>query len=196
MYEKIWWGSEPFTSLLTVAPELYDRVVTINGVSKSYAMTGWRLGYCGGPKEIVNAMSTIQGQSTSNASSRSRRRPRSPRSTATRSRSKLMNVEFKKRHDWFIGALNRLPGIVALPCAGAFYAWADCSAAMMAFGIKDDNAFAEMLINDAGVAVVPGSGFGAPGHFRASFATSMATLEKSIERMKKVLEAGPVEKTA
>jgi len=93
-------------------------------------------------------------------------------------------------------ALNRLPGIVALPCAGAFYAWADCSAAMMAFGIKDDNAFAEMLINDAGVAVVPGSGFGAPGHFRASFATSMATLEKSIERMKKVLERGPVAKTA
>ncbi len=107
-----------------------------------------------------------------------------------------MNVEFKKRHDWFIGALNRLPGIVALPCAGAFYAWADCSAAMMAFGIRDDNAFAEMLINDAGVAVVPGSGFGAPGHFRASFATSMATLEKSIERMKKVLEAGPVKKSA
>ena len=69
MYEKIWWGREPFSSLLTVAPELYDRVVTINGVSKSYAMTGWRLGYCGGPKEIVNAMSTIQGQSTSNACS-------------------------------------------------------------------------------------------------------------------------------
>ncbi|HET9473142.1 MAG TPA: pyridoxal phosphate-dependent aminotransferase, partial [Steroidobacteraceae bacterium] len=69
MYEKIWWGSEPFASLLTVAPELYDRTVTINGVSKAYAMTGWRLGYCGGPKEIVNAMSTLQGQSTSNASS-------------------------------------------------------------------------------------------------------------------------------
>jgi aspartate aminotransferase len=107
-----------------------------------------------------------------------------------------MNVEFKKRHDYFIGALNRLPGIVALPAAGAFYAWADCSAAMMAFGCKDDNAFAEMLINEAGVAVVPGSAFGAPGHFRASFATSMATLEKCIERMKNVLERGPVAKTA
>ena len=75
MYEKIWWGSEQFCSLLTAAPELYDRVVTINGVSKSYAMTGWRLGYCGGPKEIVNAMSTLQGQSTSNASSSARRLP-------------------------------------------------------------------------------------------------------------------------
>jgi aspartate aminotransferase len=195
MYEKIWWGSEPFTSLLTVAPELYDRTVTINGVSKSYAMTGWRLGYCGGPKEIVNAMSTLQGQSTSNASSITQKAAVAALN-GDQKPVEDMNVEFKKRHDWFIGALNRLPGIVALPASGAFYAWADCSAAMMAFGCKDDNAFAEMLINDAGVAVVPGSGFGAPGHFRASFACSMATLEKSIERMKKVLEAGPVKKTA
>ncbi len=195
MYEKIWWGSEPFTSLLTVAPELYDRVVTINGVSKAYAMTGWRLGYCGGPKEIVNAMSTIQGQSTSNASSITQKAA-VVALTGDQKPIELMNIEFKKRHDYFIGALNRLPGIVALPAAGAFYAWADCSAAMMAFGMKDDNAFAEMLINDAGVAVVPGSGFGAPGHFRASFACSMATLEKAIERMAKVLARGPVAKTA
>jgi aspartate aminotransferase len=195
MYEKIWWGPEPFSSLLTVAPELYDRVVTINGVSKSYAMTGWRLGYCGGPKEIVNAMSTLQGQSTSNACSITQKAALAAL-TGDQKPVEAMNLEFKRRHDWFIAALNRLPGIVALPCAGAFYAWADCSAAMAAFGIRDDNAFAEMLINDAGVAVVPGSGFGAPGHFRASFATSMAVLEKSIERMQKVLEAGPVKKSA
>jgi aspartate aminotransferase len=195
MYEKIWWGAEPFCSLLTVAPELYDRTVTINGVSKSYAMTGWRLGYCGGPKEIVNAMSTLQGQSTSNASSITQKAALAALNGDQKPVSD-MNTEFKKRHDWFITALNKLPGIVALPGSGAFYAWADCSAAMMAFGCRDDNAFAEMLINEAGVAVVPGSGFGAPGHFRASFATSMATLEKCIERMKKVLEAGPVKKTA
>jgi len=195
MYEKIWWGQEAFSSLLTVAPELYDRVVTINGVSKSYAMTGWRLGYCGGPKEIVNAMSTLQGQSTSNACSITQKAAVAALN-GDQKPVEAMNVEFKRRHDWFIAALNRLPGISALPCAGAFYAWADCSAAMMTFGCRDDNAFAEMLINDAGVAVVPGSGFGAPGHFRASFATSMAVLEKSIERMKKVLEAGPVKKTA
>ncbi len=188
MYEKIWWGSEPFTSLLTVAPELYERTVTINGVSKSYAMTGWRLGYCGGPKEIVNAMSTIQGQSTSNASSITQKAALAALN-GDQKPVEDMNREFKKRHDYFIGALNRLPGITALPGSGAFYAWADCSAAMMAFGIRDDNAFAEMLINDAGVAVVPGSGFGAPNHFRASFACNMATLENSIERMKKVLEA-------
>jgi aspartate aminotransferase len=195
MYEKIWWGQEAFSSLLTVAPELYDRVVTINGVSKSYAMTGWRLGYCGGPKEIVNAMSTLQGQSTSNACSITQKAAVAALN-GDQKPVEAMNVEFKRRHDWFIAALNRLPGISALPCAGAFYAWADCSAAMAAFGIRDDNAFAEMLINDAGVAVVPGSGFGAPGHFRASFATSMAVLEKSIERMQKVLEAGPVKKSA
>jgi len=195
MYEKIWWGSEPFSSLLTVAPELYERVITINGVSKSYAMTGWRLGYCGGPKDIVNAMSTLQGQSTSNASSITQKAAVAALNGDQQCVDD-MNVEFKRRHDYFIGALNRLPGIVALPASGAFYAWADCSAAMMAFGCKDDNAFAEMLINDAGVAVVPGSGFGAPGHFRASFATSMATLEKSIERMQKVLERGPVAKSA
>jgi aspartate aminotransferase len=195
MYEKIWWGSEPFNSLLTVAPELYDRTVTINGVSKSYAMTGWRLGYCGGPKEIVNAMSTLQGQSTSNASSITQKAAVAAL-TGDQTCVADMNKEFKKRHDYFINALNRLPGIVALPAAGAFYAWADCGAAMMAFGIKDDNAFAELLINDAGVAVVPGSGFGAPYLFRASFATSMAVLEKSIERLDKVLRRGPVAKTA
>ena len=135
MYEKIWWGSEPFSSLLTVAPELYDRTVTINGVSKAYAMTGWRLGYCGGPKEIVNAMSTIQGQSTSNASSITQKAA----VVALNGDQKCvedMNAEFKKRHDYFISALNRLPGIVALPGSGAFYAWADCSAAMMAFGCR------------------------------------------------------------
>src|SRR6476646_3853396 len=125
MYEKIWCGHEAFPSLLTVAPELYDRVVTINGVSKSYAMTGWRLGYCGGPKEIVNAMSTLQGQSTSNACSITQKAPVAALN-GDQKPVEAMNVEFKRRHDWFIAALNRLPGISALPCAGAFYAWADC----------------------------------------------------------------------
>ena len=117
MYEKIWWGSEPFSSLLTVAPELYDRIVTINGVSKSYAMTGWRLGYCGGPKEIVNAMSTIQGQSTSNASQhhaeggagRAQRRPEAGRDDERASSRSATTTSSR--------ALNRLPGIVALPGA-------------------------------------------------------------------------------
>src|SRR4029079_19627598 len=106
MYEKIWWGAEPFSSLLTVAPELYDRTVTINGVSKSYAMTGWRLGYCGGPKEIVNAMSTIQGQSTSSACAITQKAALAAL-TADQKPVETMNAEFKKRHDYFIGALNK-----------------------------------------------------------------------------------------
>ena len=195
MYEHIYWAPQPLLSFAQANPQLYGRVVTINGVSKAYAMTGWRIGFCGGPKDIVAAMGTIQGQSTSNACSITQKAALAALNGDQKPVDE-MNKEFKKRHDYFIGALNRLPGCVALPASGAFYAWVDCSAAMMAFGCKDDNAFAEMLINDAGVAVVPGSGFGAPGHFRASFATSMATLEKCIERMKKVLEAGPVKKTA
>src|SRR6185295_8853136 len=110
-YEKIWWGAEPFSSLLTVAPELYDRTVTINGVSKAYAMTGWRLGYCGGPKEIITAMGTIQGQSTSNASSITQKAAVAAL-TGDQKPVDEMNEQFKKRHDYFINALNRLPGIV------------------------------------------------------------------------------------
>src|SRR4030095_4349712 len=115
------------------------------------------------------AMGTIQGQSTSNASSITQKAAVAALNGDQKPVAE-MNEQFKKRHDYFINDLNKLPGIVALPASGAFYAWADCSAAMMAFGCKDDNSFAEMLINDAGVAVVPGSAFGAPGHLRARLA--------------------------
>jgi aspartate aminotransferase len=189
MYEKIYWGAEPFTSLLTVVPELYDRTITINGVSKAYAMTGWRLGYCGGPKEIINAMTTIQGQSTSNAASMSQKAAVAAL-TGDQACVAAMNKAFKERHDYIVGALNTLPGVSCQPASGAFYAFADVRGAMQNLGIRDDNAFAEHLINQAGVAVVPGSGFGAPGHMRLSFACSMQTLEKAVERMRSVL---PVE---
>jgi len=186
MYEHIYWASEPFTSVLTVAPELYDRTITINGASKAYAMTGWRIGYCGGPKEIVNAMTTIQGQSTSNASSISQKAALAALSGDQKCVVD-MNRAFKERHDWLNAALNSLPGVSCLPAAGTFYAWADVRGAMRNLGIRDDNAFAEFLIDRAGVAVVPGSGFGAPGHMRLSFATSMQLLEKAIERIRAVL---------
>lgn len=195
MYEKIYWASEPFCSLLTAVPELYDRTVTINGCSKAYAMTGWRLGYCGGPKEIVTAMSTIQGQSTSNASSITQRAA----VVALNGDQQCvadMNVQFKRRHDYIVEGLNSLPGISCLPGAGTFYAFADVSGAMQGLGCRDDNAFAELLLNEGGVAVVPGSGFGAPGHMRISFACSMETLEKAVDRMARVLSAGAAVKTA
>ncbi len=196
MYEKIFWGAEPFCSLLTAVPELYARTVTINGVSKAYAMTGWRIGYCGGPKELIAAMTTIQGQSTSNASSISQKA-----ATAALAGDQAcvatMNEAFKERHDYVVAALNGLPGISCLPGSGTFYAFADVSKAMAALGCNTDAEFAELLLNDGGVAVVPGSGFGAPGHMRISFACSLQTLEKAVERIGRVLAtAGAVAKSA
>jgi len=189
MYEKIYWSHEPFCSLLTAVPELYNRTVTINGVSKAYAMTGWRIGYCGGPKELITAMSTIQGQSTSNASSISQKAAAVALSGDQECVAK-MNEAFKARHDFIVHGLNSLPGISCLPAAGTFYAFADVSRAIAGLGCRDDNEFAELLLNEGGVAVVPGSGFGAPGHIRLSFACSMQTLEKALERMGRVLVAG------
>jgi aspartate aminotransferase len=186
MYEKIYWEPEPFPSLANVVPELYGRTVTINGVSKAYAMTGWRLGYCGGPKEIVAAMSTIQGQSTSNASSIAQKAAVTALN-GDQTCVAQMTAAFKERRDFVVRALNSLPGVSCLPGAGTFYAFADVSRAMAALGCRDDAEFAELLLNDAGVAVVPGSGFGAPGHVRLSFACSMATLEQALDRMARVL---------
>jgi aspartate aminotransferase len=189
MYEKIYWSHEPFCSLLTAVPELYNRTVTINGVSKAYAMTGWRIGYCGGPKELITAMATIQGQSTSNACSISQKAAAVALSGDQECVAK-MNEAFKARHDFLVHGLNSLPGISCLPGAGTFYAFADVSRAIAGLGCRDDNEFAEFLLNEGGVAVVPGSGFGAPGHIRLSFACSMQTLEKALERMDRVLVAG------
>jgi aspartate aminotransferase len=186
MYEKIYWAPEPFVSLLTIAPELYDRTVTINGCSKTYAMTGWRIGYCGGPKEIVTAMGTIQGQSTSNASSISQKAAVAALNGSQQCVTD-MNRAYKERHDYIVAALNTLPGVSCLPGAGSFYAFADVRGAMANLGLRDDNAFSEYLINKAGVAVVPGSGFGAPGHMRLSFACNKQTLEKAVDRIRAVL---------
>ena len=186
MYEKIYWGAEPFCSLLTAVPELYSRTVTINGVSKSYAMTGWRIGYCGGPKELISAMATIQGQSTSNASSISQKAAAAALS-GDQTCVARMNEAFKARHDFVVSALNALPGVSCLPGAGTFYAFADVSHAMAATGCASDTDFAELLLTDAGVAVVPGSAFGTPGHIRLSFACSIETLKTAIDRIAKTL---------
>jgi aspartate aminotransferase len=188
MYEKIYWEPEPFCSLVTAVPELYHRTVTINGVSKAYAMTGWRLGYCGGPREIIAAMSTIQGQSTSNASSISQKAATVALSADQTCVAK-MNEAFKARRDYVVRALNSLPGVSCLPGSGTFYAFADVSRAISALGCRDDGEFAELLLNEAGVAVVPGSGFGAPGHMRLSFACSMPMLEQALDRIARILIA-------
>jgi aspartate aminotransferase len=186
MYEHIWWGPEPFSSLVTACPDLYSRTVTINGVSKSYAMTGWRIGYCGGPPELIAAMGTIQGQSTSNPSSISQKAAAAALN-GDQTCVTEMNAAFKQRHDFIVRGLNELPGVSCLPGFGTFYAFADVRQAMARLGVADDTAFAERLITEALVAVVPGSGFGAPGHVRLSFACSMSTLETALERLRKTL---------
>jgi len=195
IYEKIYWAPEPFSSLLTLAPELYERTVTINGCSKSYAMTGWRIGYCGGPKEIVTAMATIQGQSTSNACSIAQRAALAALTGDQQCVADMVRA-FKQRHDYVTAALNTLPGVSCLPAAGTFYAFADVRGAMRNLGLRDDGAFAEYLLNRAGVAVVAGSGFGAPGHMRLSFACSHELLERAIERLRGVLPEQAKVKTA
>jgi aspartate aminotransferase len=186
MYEHIYWAPEPFCSFVTACPDLYDRTVTINGVSKSYAMTGWRIGYCGGPAEIVTAMSTIQSQSTSNPSSIAQKAAATAIS-GDQACVAEMNKHFKARHDFFNAGLNALPGFKVLPAAGTFYAWCDIGEATRMRGLADDNAFAEFLLEKAGVAGVPGSGFGAPGHIRFSFAVAMSTLEQALARIGKAL---------
>jgi aspartate aminotransferase len=186
MYEHIWWGPEPFTSLVSACPDLYSRTVTINGVSKSYAMTGWRIGYCGGPAELITAMATIQGQSTSNPTSISQRAAAAALNGDQRCVAD-MNRAFKERHDFVVAGLNAIRGVSCLAGFGTFYAFANVERAMANLGVADDNAFAERLITDALVAVVPGSGFGAPGHVRLSFACSLATLEAALGRIKKLL---------
>lgn len=187
MYEHIYWGGEPFASFAAVCPELYDRTITVNGVSKAYAMTGWRIGYCGGPTEVVTAMSTIQGQSTSNASSIAQKAAVAALN-GDQTCVREMNEHFKRRHDFLVEGLNKLPGVSCLPGAGTFYAFANVEGAMRIFGAKDDTAFAEHLLH-GGVAVVPGSGFGAPGHMRLSFACSMETLDEALRRMDRVIKA-------
>jgi aspartate aminotransferase len=186
MYEHIYWAAEPFTSFVQANPQLYDRTLTINGVSKAYAMTGWRLGYCGGPKAIVAAMATIQGQSTSNASSISQRAA-TVALNGDQTCVAAMNKSFKERHDFVVAGLNSIPGISCRPGAGTFYAFAQVDGAMRALGLTNDNDFAEYLLVQGGVAVVPGSGFGAPGHVRISFACSMKTLEDAVGRIRRVL---------
>jgi aspartate aminotransferase len=186
MYEHIYWADEPFTSFATACPQLTDRTVTINGVSKCYAMTGWRIGYAGGPANLIKAMKKVQSQSTSNPCSISQAASVAAL-TGDQSCIAEMLVAFRERHDYLVGALNELPGVHCLPGAGTFYAFPNVSGACEALGLADDSALTELLLNEAEVAVVPGVAFGAPGYVRLSFACGLDTLKTAIDRMRKAL---------
>ena len=182
MYEHIYWADEPFTSLAQACPGLYPQTVTINGVSKCYAMTGWRIGYCGGPPEIIRAMKKIQSQSTSNPSSISQ-----AASVEALAGDQSCIAErthaFRQRHDYVVAALNDIDGFRCAPGAGTFYAFPNVAGAIEAKGMANDAALCEMLLNEAEVALVPGSAFGASGYLRLSFATDLDTLKEAISRI-------------
>ncbi len=183
MYEHILWADEPFTNILNACPELYPRTIVLNGVSKAYAMTGWRIGYAGGPATLIAAMKKIQSQSTSNPASISQVAAQAALE-GDQACINIMVKAFKERHDFIVAALNRIDGFQCLPSQGAFYAFPCVQDAISKLTeIDNDIQFSEHLLEKAGVAVVPGSAFGTPGYIRLSFATSMGQLEQAVERI-------------
>ena len=187
IYEHIYWGEEEITNLGILFPEMMDRMVFINGVSKAYAMTGWRIGYAAGPVDVITAMRKIQSQSTSNPCSISQAASVAALN-GDQNCLEPMKKAFKERHDWLIAALNEIPGFSCIEGEGAFYAFPNVEEAMSKIdGINNDVEFSTWLLENAEVAVVPGTPFGAPGHVRLSFATSMENLKKAVDRIKKVL---------
>ena len=186
MYEHILWADEPFTNIVNARPDLYERTVVMNGVSKAYSMTGWRIGYCGGPKELVAAMKKVQSQSTSNPTSISQWAATAALE-GDQSCVADMVAHFRERHDYVVAALDALPGVECLRGDGTFYAFPRIEDAIAAYGVEDDVKFCSKLLDDTGVALVPGSAFGAPGYMRLSFATSMDNLQNAIARLQKAL---------
>jgi aspartate aminotransferase len=187
MYEHIQWTGEKFCNILNVCPDLYDRSIVLNGVSKVYSMTGWRIGYCGGPKDLINAMTNIQSQSTSNPTSISQVAAEAGLN-GDQSCIAMMNKAFKERHDFVYGALQAMPGVEVAPADGTFYIFPSFQKVIERLGLVNDIAFAELLLNEVGVALVPGSAFGAEGCGRISFATSMNNLSKALERIRQVID--------
>ena len=192
MYEHIMLGDEKFVNILNACPDLYPRTMVLNGVSKSYSMTGWRIGYAAGPAPIVAAMSKVQSQSTSNPTSISQVAAEAALN-GDQSCIQPMLAAFRERHRFVVDTLNEIPGIQCLPAGGAFYAFADARGAISTLheqgAIKEatDVALSGFLLEKAEVAVVPGSAFGAEGYMRLSFATSMGNLEKALARIHSAL---------
>src|SRR5690606_13902301 len=185
MYEPFLGSGEAFCNIVMVEPRLKDRTLVLNGVSKAYSMTGWRIGYAAGPVDIIKAMKKVQSQSTSNPASISQAAAAAALE-GDQDCVRVMREAFQKRHDFVVSALNRIKGLDVVPSDGTFYSFPNCEAALRNLNLPDDVALAEHLLMEGGVAVVPGTAFGAPGHFRVSFATSDANLAKAVERFERV----------
>ena len=187
IYEHILWGQSGFKNIVNVCPELYDRTVVVNGVSKAYSMTGWRIGYLGGPLPLVKAAQKIQSQSTSNASSISQYAAIAALTGDQTYINESMAI-FKQRHDFVHAGLNDIPGVECTASDGTFYSFPNMQGVIDKLdGINNDMELGEYLLEQAEVALVPGSAFGAKGYMRLSYATSMENLETAIGRLKDAL---------
>ncbi|WP_287797812.1 pyridoxal phosphate-dependent aminotransferase, partial [Idiomarina sp.] len=180
MYEHILWSDSAFANFPMVAPDLKDRTVILTGVSKAYAMTGWRIGYAAGPKPIIAAMKKMQSQSTSNPTSISQYAAAAALN-GDQSCIDTMVSAFKERHDYLVDALNSIDGVNCVPGDGTFYAFAQVDELMAKAKVSNDVELCEKLLTEANVALVPGSAFGTDGYCRLSFATSMDVLKEAVK---------------
>lgn len=185
MYEHVLFEGRKFVNILNVCPDLYARTIVLNGVSKAYAMTGWRIGYAGGPEKLIQAMNIIQSQSTSNPTSISQYAA-VVALDGDQSFIQTMVSAFEQRHAFVVKAFNAMDGVECLPADGTFYSFPNVEGMIQRLGLENDTALASYLLDKTGVAVVPGSAFGLEGHIRISFATSMANLENALGRIASV----------
>ena len=187
IYEHILWGQDGFLNIVNVCPELGNRTVVVNGVSKAYSMTGWRIGFLGGPLSLAKAAQKIQSQSTSNPSSVSQYAALAALN-GDQSYIRESREVFKQRHDFVHAGLNSIDGVECTASDGTFYSFPDMQGVIDRLdGIKNDIELGAYLLEQAEVALVPGSAFGAKGYMRLSYATSMENLETALERLKAAL---------
>ncbi|MGH8272175.1 MAG: aminotransferase class I/II-fold pyridoxal phosphate-dependent enzyme, partial [Gammaproteobacteria bacterium] len=187
IYEHLLYGEEEFANIVMAAPALRERCLVVNGVSKAYAMTGWRLGYAAGPTWLVAAMKKLQSQSTSNPASVTQAAAVAALNGDQSCVAEMRDI-FRARRDRFVAALNEVPGLHCEMPPGAFYAFCDCREAIAGRGLDDDIAFAKWLLDGPELAAVPGSAFGMPGFMRFSYATDQATLDAAAKRLRQALE--------
>ncbi|HBQ44996.1 MAG TPA: aspartate transaminase [Thiomicrospira sp.] len=188
MYEHIILREKTFTNILEVSPELADRTIVMNGVSKAYSMTGWRIGYAAGPVDLIAAMRKVQSQSTSNPCSISQYASVEALN-GSQECIQTMLTQFKKRHLFVVERINQIPGFKCIHADGAFYAFINIEKAMQQKGFTTDADMATAILEQVEVAVVPGSAFGADKHLRISFATSMDNLINALDRIEKFMQS-------
>jgi aspartate aminotransferase len=187
IYEHHIWRNRPYKNIVNACPDLYDRTIVVNSVSKTYAMTGWRIGYVGGPAKIVGAMKKAQSQNTSSPPTASQYAALEAL-TGDQACVGEMTAAYKQRHDFIYAELQTMPGIKCLPSDGTFYSFPSVEGLLnINPAITNDIEFAEYLLNEAGVAVIPGSAFGVAGYIRICYTTSMDQLVDAVKRIRKAI---------